>query len=391
MGENVMTLRLQEMLNSDEIVLLRKSVREFAKKEIEDHFQQWEKDGMIPREIWNKLGEQGFLLTDIPEEYGGLGAPYVYSAVIIEEFSRMNYNSLAANLAVHDQIVAHYIKKYGTEDQKKYYLPKMATGEFVGAIAMTEPGAGSDLQGIKTNAIYDEVSGKYKLNGQKTFITNGQQCDILIVAARTDFNEKPSKGMSLFLVDVPTEGFSRGKNLEKIGLHSCDTSELFFDDVVLDEEKILGKKNRGFEYLMDELPRERLILAVSAVGAMEGVLETTIQYVKERELFGKRLDQFQHTRFVLADLKTKTRIHRSFVNECIELMMEDKLDTVTASMAKLSCTEAQGEVVDQCLQLFGGYGYMVEYPVSRAYVDARVQRIYGGTSEVMKLIITKNL
>jgi len=325
-----MTLRLQEMLNSDEIVLLRKSVREFAKKEIEDHFQQWEKDGMIPREIWNKLGEQGFLLTDIPEEYGGLGAPYVYSAVIIEEFSRMNYNSLAANLAVHDQIVAHYIKKYGTEDQKKYYLPKMATGEFVGAIAMTEPGAGSDLQGIKTNAIYDEVSGKYKLNGQKTFITNGQQCDFLIVAARTDFNEKPSKGMSLFLVDVPTEGFSRGKNLEKIGLHSCDTSELFFEDVVLDEEKILGEKNRGFEYLMEELPRERLILAVSAVGAIEGVLETTIQYVKERGLFDKRLDQFQHTRFVLAELKTKIRIHRSFVNECIELMMEDKLDTVTA-------------------------------------------------------------
>lgn len=384
-------MSIKELLNSNEILMLRSSVREFAKAEIEPYYSQWEKDGIIPKEIWKKLGNNGFLLIDIPEKYGGLGAPYLFSAVIVEELSKMNFNSLAANLAVHDQIVAHYIHNYGTEEQKSYYLPKMAKGELIGAIAMTEPHAGSDLQGIKTHAKYDDEKKKYILNGQKTFITNGQQCDFLIVAARTDFQQKPSKGISLFLVDTKLEGFNRGKNLEKIGLHACDTSELFFEDIVLSESAILGEKNRGFEYLMNELPRERLILAVSAVGSMEGILERTIQYVKERELFGKTLDQFQNTKFVLAELKTLTRIHRSFVNECIELMMEDKLDTVTASMAKLSCTEAQGKVIDQCLQLHGGYGYMVEYPVSRAYVDARVQRIYGGTSEVMKLIISKNL
>lgn len=384
-------MSIKELLNSNEILMLRSSVREFAKAEIEPYYSQWEKDGIIPKEIWKKLGNNGFLLIDIPEKYGGLGAPYLFSAVIVEELSKMNFNSLAANLAVHDQIVAHYIHNYGTEEQKSYYLPKMAKGELIGAIAMTEPHAGSDLQGIKTHAKYDDEKKKYILNGQKTFITNGQQCDFLIVAARTDFQQKPSKGISLFLVDTKLEGFNRGKNLEKIGLHACDTSELFFEDIVLSESAILGEKNRGFEYLMNELPRERLILAVSAVGSMEGILERTIQYVKERELFGKTLDQFQNTKFVLAELKTLTRIHRSFVNECIELMMEDKLDTVTASMAKLSCTEAQGKLIDQCLQLHGGYGYMVEYPVSRAYVDARVQRIYGGTSEVMKLIISKNL
>ena len=384
-------MSIKELLNSNEILMLRSSVREFAKAEIEPYYSQWEKDGIIPKEIWKKLGNNGFLLIDIPEKYGGLGAPYLFSAVIVEELSKMNFNSLAANLAVHDQIVAHYIHNYGTEEQKSYYLPKMAKGELIGAIAMTEPHAGSDLQGIKTHAKYDDEKKKYILNGQKTFITNGQQCDFLIVAARTDFQEKPSKGISLFLVDTNLEGFNRGKNLEKIGLHACDTSELFFEDIELLESAVLGEKNRGFEYLMNELPRERLILAVSAVGSMEGILERTIQYVKERELFGKTLDQFQNTKFVLAELKTLKRIHRSFVNECIELMMEDKLDTVTASMAKLSCTEAQGKVIDQCLQLHGGYGYMVEYPVSRAYVDARVQRIYGGTSEVMKLIISKNL
>ena len=384
-------MSIKELLNSNEILMLRSSVREFAKAEIEPYYSQWEKDGIIPKEIWKKLGNNGFLLIDIPEKYGGLGAPYLFSAVIVEELSKMNFNSLAANLAVHDQIVAHYIHNYGTEEQKSYYLPKMAKGELIGAIAMTEPHAGSDLQGIKTHAKYDDEKKKYILNGQKTFITNGQQCDFLIVAARTDFQEKPSKGISLFLVDTNLEGFNRGKNLEKIGLHACDTSELFFEDIELLESAVLGEKNRGFEYLMNELPRERLILAVSAVGSMEGILERTIQYVKERELFGKTLDQFQNTKFVLAELKTLKRIHRSFVNECIELMMEDKLDTVTASMAKLSCTEAQGKVIDQCLQLHGGYGYMVEYPVSRAYIDARVQRIYGGTSEVMKLIISKNL
>lgn len=381
-----------EMLaNEQELELLRESIHEFARKEVEGHYDQWEKAGIIPREFWNKLGEQGFLLTEIPVQFGGLGLPFIYSSVVIEEFSRLGFNAISVNLAVHDVIVAHYILNFGTDAQKAYYLPKMATGELVGAIAMTEPGAGSDLQGIKTTAIYDEKRKAYKINGQKTFITNGQHCDFVIVAARTDRSVKPSRGMSLFIVDVPTEGFTRGKNLEKIGLHACDTSELFFDDVWVSEAALLGEKNKGMHILMSELPRERLILAISAVASMEGILEKTIQYTKERMLFGKTLDQFQHTRFLLAELATKIRVHRAFINECIEQLMEGRLDTTTASMAKLACTETQSEVMDQCLQLFGGYGYMTEYPVSRAFVDARVQRIYGGTSEVMKHIISKEL
>lgn len=376
---------------NEEIQLLRKTIREFSKKEIAEHYEQWEKDGNIPREMWNKLGEQGFLLTEIPEEYGGLGTSFLYSAAIIEEFNRLGYNSIAANLSVHDVIIAQYIYNYGTEEQKSHYLPKMASGELVGAIAMTEPGAGSDLQGIKTTASYDEHTGAYKLNGSKTFITNGQHCDFVLVVAKTDLEVKPSRGTTLFIVDVPVAGFEKGSNLEKIGLHSCDTSEMFFDDVVVKEVSILGNKNEGFKILMSELPRERLTIAISAVAAMEGVLEATIQYTKERELFGTTLDSFQNTRFVIAELQTKTRVHRTFVDECIQLLIEDKLDTVTASMAKLSCTETQGEVMDQCLQLFGGYGYMTEYPVARAFTDARVQRIYGGTSEIMKQIISKEI
>lgn len=382
---------LQEELKSDEIELLRKSVQEFAKKEIGEEYDNWEKQGNIPRELWYKLGEQGFLLTEIPEKYGGLGAPFIYSAVILEEFSKRAYNSISTNLAVHDTIVSQYINKHGTEDQKLHYLPKMASGDLIGAIAMTEPGAGSDLQGIKSTAIYDDERKAYKLSGSKTFITNGQHCDFVIVAARTDFSVKPSRGMTLFIVDVPTEGFERGNNLDKIGLHSADTSELFFDDVWVTEDAILGELNQGFKILMNELPRERLALAVSAVASMEGVLDSTITYVKEREMFGSNLASFQNTQFVIAELLTKTRVQRSFINECIALLTEGKLDTVTASMAKLSSTEVQGEVIDKCLQLFGGYGYMSEYPVSRAFVDARVQRIYGGTSEVMKQIIGKSV
>ena len=378
-------------VDPDELGLLRKSIHEFSKKEVEPYYEQWEKAGNFPRDFWNKLGEQGFLLTEIPETYGGLGVPFHYSMTIIEEFSRLGYNAVAANLAVHDVIVSQYLLNYGTEEQKNYYLPKMATGELVGAIAMTEPGAGSDLQGIQSKAMYDEVRGAYQINGQKTFITNGQHCDFAVVAVRTDLSVKPSRGMSLFIVDSDAEGFERGPNLEKIGLHAADTSELYFDDVWVDESSLLGELNKGLHILMSELPRKRLILACSAVAAMEGILDETIAYVKERQMFGQSLSDFQHTRFQLADLMTKTRIHRSFVNECVDQMAEGELDTVTASMAKLSCTEAQGEVMDACLQLFGGYGYMAEYPVARAFIDARVQRIYGGTSEVMKHIISKDL
>ncbi|MCM3743185.1 acyl-CoA dehydrogenase family protein [Sporosarcina luteola] len=379
------------VIEKQELELLRKSVRDFSRKEVSEYYDEWERNGNIPRDLWRKLGDQGFLLTEIPEEYGGLGAPLSYSMAIVEEFSKLGYSAISTNLSVHDIITAQYILNYGTEAQKSHYLKGMASGELVAAFAMTEPGAGSDLQGIKTTAVYDETKKAYKLNGQKTFISNGQHCDFVIVVAKTDQTVKPSRGTSLFFVDVSSEGFSRGKNLEKIGLHACDTSEMYFEDVWVGEDKLLGNLNEGFKILMSELPRERLTISVNAVAAMEGVLEQTIRYVQEREVFGKPLSEFQNTRFVIADLQTKTRVHRSFVKECMDMMMDGTLDTATASMAKLSCTEAQGEVADKCLQLFGGYGYMKEYPVARAFTDARVQRIYGGTSEIMKEIIGKDI
>lgn len=386
-----MSVLKNHAIENQELELLRKSVRDFSRKEVSEYYDDWEDEGNVPREFWRKLGEQGFLLTEIPEKYGGLGTPVSYSMAIAEEFSKLGYSAISANLAVHDIITAQYILNYGTEAQKSHYLKGMASGELVAAFAMTEPGAGSDLQGIKTTAVYDEKKKAYKLNGQKTFISNGQHCDFVIVVAKTDQTVKPSRGTSLFFVDIPNEGFSRGKNLEKIGLHACDTSEMFFDDVWVTEDKILGDLNEGFKILMSELPRERLTIAVNAVAAMEGVLDQTIRYVQEREVFGKPLSEFQNTRFVLAELQTKARVHRSFVKECMTMMMDGTLDTATASMAKLSCTEVQGEVADKCLQLFGGYGYMKEYPIARAFTDARVQRIYGGTSEIMKDIISRSV
>ncbi|TQR18521.1 acyl-CoA dehydrogenase family protein [Psychrobacillus soli] len=378
-------------VEEQEIELLRKSIREFARKRISEYYDDWEREKSIPRVFWKKLGEQGFLLTEISEPYGGLGAPFTYSIAMIEEFAKLGYSAVTTNLSVHDTITSQYIYHFGTEAQKSYYLKGMATGELVAAVAMTEPGAGSDLQGIQTTAVYDKAKKAYKLNGQKTFISNGQECDFVIVVAKTDQTVKPSRGISLFFVDIPSEGFTRGKNLDKIGLQACDTSEMYLEDVWVGEDKILGGLNEGFKILMSELPRERLTIAVGAVASMEGVLDQTIQYVKEREVFGKTLAEYQNTRFVLADLQTKVAVNRSFINDCIKRMVEGTLDTVTASMAKLSATEAQGEVVDKCLQLFGGYGYMKEYPIARAFTDARVQRIYGGTSEIMKEIISKKI
>lgn len=382
---------LTDSKTESELQLFRKSIQAFSKQKLAPDYLKWEKEGNIPRELWNQLGAEGLLCIDIPEKYGGTGAPFIYSATLIEELSYLNYSAVATNISVHSNIVAHYILSSGTEEQKNKYLPKMVTGELIGAIAMTEPNAGSDLQGIQTTAIYDEEKNAYIINGSKTFISNGQHCDFVIVAARTDTNVAPSKGTTLFIVDLPAEGFTKGQNLEKIGLHACDTSEQFLEDVIVPADNILGELQRGFGILMNELPKERLILAVGAQGAMEGVLKLTIDYVNEREAFGKSISQFQNTRFRIAEMKTKVRLHRAFVNECLSLVEEGKLDTETASMAKLSCTEAQGYVADGCLQLFGGYGYMTEYPVARAYVDARVQRIYGGTSEIMKEIIGNSI
>lgn len=379
------------MKQDNELLLFRKSIQSFAKKYIEADYLKWEKDGNVPREIWRKLGEEGFLCVDIPEKYGGLGAPYVFSSLIVEELNRLGYASIAINLSVHSNIIAHYILGSGTEEQKNKYLPKMASGQMVGAIAMTEPDAGSDLQGIKTIASLLKDETCFLINGSKTFVSNGQHCDFVIVVARTNLEVQASKGTTLFIVDIPTEGLERGKNLEKIGLLSCDTSELFLEDVKVAESSILGNLNQGFVTLMDELPRERLTIAIGAIGSIEGVLDLTIQYVKERKAFGKSISDFQNTRFKIAEMMTEARVNRAFVQECLNLLEKGELDTETASMAKLSCTEAQGKITDQCLQLFGGYGYMREYPIGRAFVDARIQRIYGGTSEIMKEIIGRGI
>lgn len=381
----------QSTIIEEEVTLFKKSIEAFAKKEIEPYYQQWEDDEIIPRELWRKLGEQGFLCVDIPERYGSIGAPFYFSASIVDELSRLGYHSIAVNLSVHSNIVAHYILNRGTEEQKQRYLPKMVSGEYVGAIAMTEPGAGSDLQGIKTSAIKNAKTGEYIINGSKTFITNGQHFDVAIVVAKTDPSVPASKGITLFIVDAVDQGVIKGKNLKKIGLHSADTSELFLEEVAVPPTQILGEINQGFITLMEELPRERMSLAVCACGAMEGALETTIQYLHGREAFLQPLSKLQVIRHKIAEMTTETRVNRAYVNQCLTLLEKKQLSATDASIAKLSTTEAQGRIVDDCLQLFGGYGYMEEYPISRAYTDARVQRIYGGTSEIMKEIISKDV
>ncbi|KOY00769.1 acyl-CoA dehydrogenase family protein [Pseudomonas nunensis] len=372
-----------------ELQLFRHNVRRFVQNEIVPHYEQWEKAGIVPREFWNTLGCAGLLCVDIPEDYEGAGATFEFSMVVSQELGLAGCSALAGSLAVHSDIAAHYILNVGTEQQKTTYLPKMITGERVGAIAMTEPGAGSDLQGIRTSA--RQEGEHYVINGSKTFITNGQHCDFVIVVARTNPDVAGAKGLSLFIVDSDSPGFARGRNLDKIGCHSADTSELFFQDVRVPVTALLGELNKGFVVLANELQRERVSLATMAVAAAEGALALTVDYVKERKVFGGPLADLQNTRFKLAEMHTDMRVHKAFVNECRERFEAGTLDVASVSMAKLACTEMQGRVVDGCLQLFGGYGYMSEYPISRAYVDARVQRIYGGASEIMKEIIARDV
>jgi alkylation response protein AidB-like acyl-CoA dehydrogenase len=374
---------------NEEMELFRENVKRFIEAEVIPNYEQWEHDEIFPRELWNALGEQGLLAVDIPETYGGFGTDFLFSMVIQEEFAKANCGAVGGPMAVHSDIVAHYILNCGTEEQKSRYLPQMVSGECVGAVAMTEPGAGSDLQGVRTSAKRD--GDDYVINGSKTFITNGQHCDMVIVVARTNLEVSGAKGTTLFMVDTNTPGFTRGRNLEKIGLHASDTSELFFEDVRVPASAILGELDKGFSVLMGELQRERLALAIGAVAAAEGVLADTVEYVKERKAFGAPLADLQNTKFKMAEAATEVRIHRSFIEECKRLFMAGELDVATVSMAKLSATEMQGRVADTCLQLHGGYGYMREYGVSRAFVDARVQRIYGGTSEIMKELISRSL
>ncbi len=364
----------------------RASVRAFLDKEVAPHHAQWEKDGAVSRDVWLKAGAAGLLLANVPEEYGGGGADFAMSAVVMEELNRAGFTG--PGFGLHSDIIAPYILHYGSEEQKRSILPRMAKGEIIGAIAMTEPGTGSDLQGVKTNAV--RHGNEIVLNGSKTFITNGQMADVVIVVAKTD-PSKGAKGTSLILVERERAGFTRGRNLDKVGLKAQDTSELFFDDVRLPPSNILGEEGKGFQYLMQELPQERLMIGIQGVAAMEGALQWTIDYTRQRNAFGKPIGDFQTVKHKLAELKTEVEVARVFTDRCLELHLAGKLDVVTAAMNKWWSSEAQCRVIDQCVQLFGGYGYMWEYPIARAYADARVQKIYGGTNEIMKELIGRSL
>lgn len=371
-----------------ELELFRDTVRRFFAKEVEPHYTQWEAKGIVPRSIWQALGEAGFLCLDLPEEYGGSGVDFRFNRAVLEEASRRGYMGLQSNLAVHSDIVALYILHLGTEEQKQHWLPRMARGEAVGAVAMTEPGAGSDLQGIRTSAVAD--GDDFIINGSKTFISNGQHANVVITVAKTD-PAAGGRGITLFLVDADTPGFTRGRNLEKLGQHCADTSELSYADVRVPKEAILGRLGAGFGHLVDELARERLVCAIAAVAHAQGALDLTVDYTTTRKAFGQPLAQFQNTRFVLARVKTEIEVHRGFINQCAEQFSRGALDVTTAAMAKYACSEMEWRVIDSCLQLFGGYGYMQEYPISRFLADARVQRIYGGTSEIMLEIVARSV
>ncbi|MBT9506920.1 acyl-CoA dehydrogenase family protein [Rhodoferax sp.] len=381
---------IQRTLFSPEHEAFRDSFRRFMEKEIAPFHAEWEEQGYVDRAVWNKAGDNGFLCMTMPEEYGGAGADKLYSVVQMEELSRGGFSGIGYSL--HSEIVAPYILHYGTEEQKKKYLPKLASGGMIGAIAMSEPAAGSDLQGIKANAI-QQADGSYLLNGSKTFITNGWHADLVIVVAKTN-PAAGAKGTSLLLVERGMPGFSVGKRLKKLGLKAQDTSELFFDNVRVPASNLLGGKaqeNRGFICLMEQLPWERMQIAIGAVAAAQAAIDWTVDYVKERKVFGQPVAAFQNTRFTLAELQTEVQVARVFVDKCTELLMAKTLDTATASMAKYWCSDLQCKVMDECVQLFGGYGYMWEYPITRAYADARVQRIYGGTNEIMKEVITRSM
>jgi len=373
---------------AEDLVLLEEQARRFMAAELVPQVERWHENGIMDREVWNKLGAAGLLCAGIPEEYGGAGGTFAHETVINREFALAGLDSIGAPL--HSGIVAPYINRYGTEEQKRRWLPKLAAGDLVGAIAMSEPGTGSDLQGVRTTA---KKSGNgYLLNGSKTFITNGQHANLIIVVAKTD-PAAGHKGISLMVVETDdASGFRRGRKLKKLGLDWADTSELFFEDVKLPAEGLLGSaEGQGFIQLMTELPQERLLVATAGIGMIERALRLTIDYVKERKAFGKVVIEFQNTQFVLAECKTEATVAKVFHDHCVERHINHALDTTTASMAKYWITDLQNSIVDRCLQLFGGYGYMDEYPISRMYRDARVQRIYAGTNEIMKLLIARSL
>lgn len=365
----------------------RGTVRAFLEREVVPHHAQWSKDGQVDRDVWTKAGEQGLLCFDVEEEYGGPGIQdFRYNMVVAEEISRVGASGLG--FPVHTDIIVPYISQLGTEEQKKRWLPGLVSGELISAIAMTEPGAGSDLQGIKTTAV--DKGDHYVLNGSKTFISNGILSDVVIVVARTN-PDAGHQGISLLVVERGMEGFERGRNLDKMGLKAQDTAELFFDNVAVPKENLLGEEGSGFISLMVNLPQERVSIAAIAIAAIEHILDLCLDYAKEREAFGKPIGKFQHNRFLLAEMATEAHIARLFVNDCVMKLNEGKVDTALASMAKYWTTELQKKFADQGVQLHGGYGYMNEYPIAQAYVDSRIQTIYGGTTEIQKEIIGRSL
>ena len=374
--------------SDDDVEAFRDLAHSFLAKECAPNEERWNEQQHVDREIWNKAGELGLLCPSIPAEYGGGGGTFALEAAFAEEQARTLAPSLGT--AVHSTIVAHYIANYGTEEQKHRWLPKLASGELVGAIAMSEPGTGSDLQNVKTKAI--RSGGEYVIDGSKTFISNGLLGDLVITVAKTD-PDNAAKGISLIVVETAgLEGFSRGRVLKKIGQHGQDTAELFYDGVRVPADNLLGtEEGQGFIQLMQQLPQERLIMAVAAVTAIEETLAHTLRYTKEREAFGKPVFEFQNTRFKLAEAATVAKVARVFIDDCVAKHIAGELDVPTASMAKWWTTQMQCDVADECLQLFGGYGYMAEYPISRMFTDSRVQKIYGGTNEIMKEIISRFL
>lgn len=355
-------------------------------REIVPYHAQWERDGIVPRELWRKAGEQGMLCCTVPEEYGGLGLDYLFDVVVFEELWRAGASG--PGFLIHTDLVATYILSFGTEAQKKKFLPKMVSGEWIGSLGMTEPHAGSDLKAIKTRAVRD--GNEFLINGQKVFISNGQLCDVLVLATKTD-SDAGAKGVTLFLVEGDRPGFRRGKNLDKLGMHAQDTSELFFDNMRLPPENMLGEEGKGFALMMTKLSQERLAQAVRSATVAETIIQWTVDYTMDRQAFGKSIFDQQNTQFKLAELNAHATAMRVFTDKCIELFMAGKLDPVDAAMAKMLTTELHCRAADECLQLFGGWGYMWEMPIARAYADARITKIAGGSIEIMKLIIARQM
>jgi len=376
---------MRRTLFDDEHEDFRASWRTFLEREVAPHYEEWERERLVPREVFARAGEHGFLGMAVPEQHGGAGVDdFRFNVVLSEEAQRMALGSVHLGMSVHSDICLPYFMRYATEDQQQRWLPGLVSGELIAAIAMTEPGTGSDLAGIATTAVRKD--GEYVVNGAKTFISNGINADLVVTAVRTDRGER-HRGLSLLVVERDTPGFERGRNLEKIGTHAQDTAELFFDDARVPAQNLLGNEGEGFAYLVSNLPQERLSIAVAAVAAAAAALDWTVRYVRDRKAFGAPIGSFQNTRFELAEMRTEIDVGQAYVDRCVEALNAGELTAEDAAGAKWWCTELQGRVVDRCLQLHGGYGYMLEYPIARAYADARVTRIYGGSNEIMKEIV----